>query len=891
MRCPIKNKDWNAIVEAYGEDMAYKVYYKNGMETPTLEVANDIIVRENLQTSKPMIKPGIEELFDTNSELANQVYETLVPKGYTRLYRAENEKGVDSSAPSWLLEQPEVKTQQEAEGRWFYKSYEEAKYHADKFGSSGITYIDVLTDEVESFNAKDNKFGGGYAKDGKEYFVSKELASTKKSFEQQKQQAISLYSQYLEQNSNGNVEQFKSWVKEFNRNNKKLNSNIQLFNQNQSNNFDSSKLKDDDLALMLFNQALGLNLTSISELTWDNIKNNIFFEKEDGSLGVKNLAFTSGGFLKTSKPTINDFINQKGLFPDYKVFIGESVIYPNVFETLEENEIIKQAIFDNLFNLSGAFEQVKKELNNHSPETFIIETPQGKFTFPKRFAAGFWNISTKVELLLKENQSTYIQDYLTNKRKREEVVKDGKKIKPIITQTLTVNDTIVQNAIGLIGNPIIENAIKNNTSVKIQVFSNTEYSEDGIAGWYLPATNTIYLHESMLNPKHLSEGLPLIAHELIHSVTEQSLQFDKNFQRDVQSLLESVKNQSEIKDFYGFKNTSEFLSEAFSSEEFRELLRNTQFSNTEKLSVWQKFINAVLKLFNKSTKYTEKSNIKDAEQVLNNIIKQHSYKIGYVKSTISDKLNSNNSLSDFISQKSQEKLNAIQEIFNQNPELSKIGDVFSYASYLDTIFPDSKVKDIVYHGVTKDRKAYDNILKNGFDFTSSRNWDSKKSKFLEDDNTGMFFSDKATAQSYGMDLTYFINDKGEYEEIFYDNTIPAILDIQYLDTTKATSSGSAARFYRENKDKFKIGMYGIEGGSEGEHFNYVVFEPSQIHILGSKQDIQGFKEFVDTNNISDVSIDTMLKDPKFAEFFEHTRSTDRVTSDREIIDYYLRCKK
>jgi hypothetical protein len=52
------------------------------------------------------------------------------------------------------------------------------------------------------------------------------------------------------------------------------------------------------------------------------------------------------------------------------------------------------------------------------------------------------------------------------------------------------------------------------------------------------------------------------------------------------------------------------------------------------------------------------------------------------------------SLSDFISQKSQERLNAIQEVFNQNPELSEIGDVFSYASYLDTIFPDSKVEEM-----------------------------------------------------------------------------------------------------------------------------------------------------------------------------------------------------
>jgi len=40
---------------------------------------------------------------------------------------------------------------------------------------------------------------------------------------------------------------------------------------------------------------------------------------------------------------------------------------------------------------------------------------------------------------------------------------------------------------------------------------------------------------------------------------------------------------------------------------------------------------------------------------------------------------------------SQQKQNQIQEVFNEYPELSKIGTVEQYASYLDTIFPDSKV--------------------------------------------------------------------------------------------------------------------------------------------------------------------------------------------------------
>jgi hypothetical protein len=198
----------------------------------------------------------------------------------------------------------------------------------------------------------------------------------------------------------------------------------------------------------------------------------------------------------------------------------------------------------------------------------------------------------------------------------------------------------------------------------------------------------------MLSPQHLSEGLPLIAHELLHSVTSQSLLYDEEFSKSIRALLKIVKDKSNIKDFYGFKNEHEFLSEAFSSQEFRQLLKDTQFSNTENLSVWQKFVNAILKLFGKNVIYTEKSTLVTAEEILNDIINDNQYKIQYIKSNIIDKFNTHKSLSAFISQKSQERLNKIEEIFNENPELSKIGTVEQYSQYLDTIFPDSKVKEI-----------------------------------------------------------------------------------------------------------------------------------------------------------------------------------------------------
>ena len=40
----------------------------------------------------------------------------------------------------------------------------------------------------------------------------------------------------------------------------------------------------------------------------------------------------------------------------------------------------------------------------------------------------------------------------------------------------------------------------------------------------------------------------------------------------------------------------------------------------------------------------------------------------------------------------------VQELFDTNPELASVGTPEQYSAYLDSIFPESKVKDVVYHG-------------------------------------------------------------------------------------------------------------------------------------------------------------------------------------------------
>lgn len=50
----------------------------------------------------------------------------------------------------------------------------------------------------------------------------------------------------------------------------------------------------------------------------------------------------------------------------------------------------------------------------------------------------------------------------------------------------------------------------------------------------------------------------------------------------------------------------------------------------------------------------------------------------------------------------------VGQIFNGNEDLKKIGSAKEYAIYLETIFPKSKLKDVVYHG-SKSLERFDNF--------------------------------------------------------------------------------------------------------------------------------------------------------------------------------------
>ena len=140
-------------------------------------------------------------------------------------------------------------------------------------------------------------------------------------------------------------------------------------------------------------------------------------------------------------------------------------------------------------------------------------------------------------------------------------------------------------------------------------------------------------------------------------------------------------------------------------------------------------------------------------------------------------------------------------VFEQNTELGEIGNQEEYSKYLDIIFPNSKVKEVVYHG--------SNIKFEGF---------------LEDNLN--YFGTKEIAKGYG------------------SNLYSAVIEIKkpYYEDGGNLSNQSHEDLYT------KLDELNSDGFISNSNNLFVPKNESQIHILGSTEDIKGFKKFIEDNN-------------------------------------------
>ena len=234
-----------------------------------------------------------------------------------------------------------------------------------------------------------------------------------------------------------------------------------------------------------------------------------------------------------------------------------------------------------------------------------------------------------------------------------------------------------------------------------------------------------------------------------------------------------------------------------------------------------------------------------------------------------------------------ETFEGVSEVFESNPELAEIGTEEQYNAYLNTVFPESQVKDIVYHGTDAEFDVFDKSLSG-----SKTSW----AKELP----GMyFFYNKQAAEGYTGDRDaggrrdYWDHawegmDKDEIEPIFpdvfkafnnrktkteYDSivewgrsylskkikkgrVISAITNVK----TPLVYEAKNKRLINETKnikDRLTDENDGIIVEGILDRLNddigfeedvLIAFESEQIHKLGTEKDIQGFKDFVDNES-------------------------------------------
>ncbi|MCC7004794.1 hypothetical protein IT397_02660 [Candidatus Nomurabacteria bacterium] len=164
-------------------------------------------------------------------------------------------------------------------------------------------------------------------------------------------------------------------------------------------------------------------------------------------------------------------------------------------------------------------------------------------------------------------------------------------------------------------------------------------------------------------------------------------------------------------------------------------------------------------------------------------------------------------------------------IFEQNPILASIGTKETYKQYLNLIFPESTIKNILYHGTDVD------FRNEGFKAmppSANTRWFTEESlgnKFYFTDDLEK--AERRYSKQNGKDgfvLAVVVDFRNPKDDSTYDGTKLDDVDLTGYDSyvQKAT--------------------YNIEG-KNGQYF--VAFDPGQIHILGSNDDIEKFKEFVE----------------------------------------------
>lgn len=173
------------------------------------------------------------------------------------------------------------------------------------------------------------------------------------------------------------------------------------------------------------------------------------------------------------------------------------------------------------------------------------------------------------------------------------------------------------------------------------------------------------------------------------------------------------------------------------------------------------------------------------------------------------------------------------DVLKDNPEFGQIGTPFDYSNYIDDIFRDSQLKGIYYHGGPKGIEKFRAPKDPEFALNKAINSGTKDQGiyFTGDKKVANYYkSSNKNAKVYKVKLNsqnpYYTND-------WFALRIRAALDKDYIYPGSITDRVR----YGILKDHDAVVWHGRLGEN-------IVFDPDQIHIMGSKKDAQLFNDYI-----------------------------------------------
>jgi len=228
-------------------------------------------------------------------------------------------------------------------------------------------------------------------------------------------------------------------------------------------------------------------------------------------------------------------------------------------------------------------------------------------------------------------------------------------------------------------------------------------------------------------------------------------------------------------------------------------------------------------------------------------------------------------------------------VFEQTPELSNIGSQQQYSRYLDTIFPESKLNNIYRHGTSAVFDKFDlkyfgktDTGDRGYAFYFSPDLFSSIGLDPEADYAYVKYVLLNSVNPYyrkeGINPEYYFNRVDKFDDVsaklseleskrttwlskvknkdvgygFFIDFSGDKNNIEELTTfvnDKIDSQKESLLLMNSEVNKMNPKAIGSYDSIVVDKFEVAIADPNNIHILGSKEDINGFKKFISENKI------------------------------------------